>query len=279
LQSLGAVLQESNKLLNPQTELTVKVRPFETGSFIMDLAMHIQQNPGYLAFLGAPEFIEQAKRTIEYLGLVKKVGEVGIGLLELLKKLKNGKPESVEKKGDSYEYHAEDGASLTVSAPVHNLYNNGVVNNYFFNIVAPAETPGVDGVKTFLKGLEQATGIEITKDDAIAVKAYSDPVLGTRTEVIENTSIYALHPKSGNYGENTGQWTFKIAGARRSLKAKIVDQAFLAKYTDGTVKFYAKDLLKARVHEKQTVEGSKVRYQNEILEVIEYRPAHPSERN
>ena len=99
-----------------------------------------------------------------------------------------------------------------------------------------------------------------------------------KAEVLENISTYALHPKSGNYGEDTGQWVFTIAGTKRTLKAKIADPEFLPRYTDGTIRFYAQDWLKARVHEKQVIDGEKVKVQNEIIEVVEYRPAHPSER-
>ena len=60
---------------------------------------------------------------------------------------------------------AKDGSLIPVSAPVNNLYNNGTLNNYIFNIVAPAERPEVTGVKTFLKNLERDTGIEFKRDD------------------------------------------------------------------------------------------------------------------
>jgi hypothetical protein len=115
------VLQESNTLLNAQTEMSVKLKPFETGSFIMDLALHVQQKQVIWGFLEPQNSWSRLNIRLNILGLAKKAGEVGIGLLESLKKLKNGKPESVEKKGDTYEYHAEDGATLMVSAPVQFL--------------------------------------------------------------------------------------------------------------------------------------------------------------
>jgi len=199
--------------------------------------------------------------------------------LELLRRLRNGKPEKVEKRGERYEYIADDGGEIEVSAPVHNLYNSGVVNNYIFNIAAPAERRDVEGIRTYIRGEEQTTSVEISKEDVPAIKAYSEPdLLEGKGEVLEQTNVYMLHPKSGNYGETTGQWTFRIAGAGRTIKAKIKDQKFLGDYTSGTIRFYAQDLLKARVHEKQIIEGSKVKAHNEIIEVLEYRPAHPAER-
>lgn len=169
---------------------------------------------------------------------------------------------------------------LPVSAPVNTLYNSGVVNNFIFNIAAPAERADVTAIRTYLRDAELLTCVQITKDDANAIKAYSEPgLVEGKVELLENTNIYMLHPKSGNYGETTGQWTFRIAGTSRTLKAKITDPAFLANYTSGTIRFYAQGRIKAQVHEKQVIEGDKIKMHNEILEVIEYRPAHPSERN
>src|ERR1700674_5465438 len=65
LESLGKVIQEGNRILYPENDLTLKVSPFEPGSFIMDIAMHVQQNPesgGLFALLVTqPELLKQAK--------------------------------------------------------------------------------------------------------------------------------------------------------------------------------------------------------------------------
>jgi hypothetical protein len=61
-------------------------------------------------------------------------------------------------------------------------------------------------------------------------------------------------------------WTFKIAGTSRPLRAKITDKKFLANYTNGVIRFCAQDLLTAKVYEKQTLDGSKVKAQNKIIE-------------
>jgi hypothetical protein len=45
LESLGQVLQEGNRVLHPENNLALKVSPFEPGSFIMEIAMRLHQNP------------------------------------------------------------------------------------------------------------------------------------------------------------------------------------------------------------------------------------------
>jgi hypothetical protein len=66
--------------------------------------------------------------------------------------------------GQFGEYRAKDGAVIPVSAPVNNLYNNGTVNNYIFNIAAPAERPDVVGVKTFLKKTYSGQSVSSIKE-------------------------------------------------------------------------------------------------------------------
>jgi hypothetical protein len=102
--------------------------------------------------------------------------------------------------------------------------------------------------------------------------------LATPPEKLENTTIQMLRPKSGNYGEQSGTWTFRVAGTQRSIKATIKHKEFLAKYTSGIIRFYTGDLLKVKVHETQTIDASGEKVTNEIIEVIEYRPGHPSNR-
>ncbi|MEI9972140.1 MAG: hypothetical protein WDO73_08815 [Ignavibacteriota bacterium] len=146
---MGKVLNEGNRIVggSDATELVVKVKPFESGSFIVDLALYVQQNPIYLAFLAHPEAIKQAKDVLEYLGLIKKIHDKGVSLLELLGRLRNGKPEKVERVGDHFEYHTQSGDVVPVSGEVNTLYNNSVVNNYIFNLSAAAERPEVHSVK------------------------------------------------------------------------------------------------------------------------------------
>ena len=281
LDSLGTVLKESNRIAYPGNggEMELKVKPFVPGSFVMDIALRIKESPGVLFFLSRPEVIEQVKGVLEKVGLVKKAYEAGESLIDLLRKLREGKPEKVEQKGGTFEYHAKDGSIIPVDSTIHNLYNSPTVNNFIFNIAAPVERPEVIDVSTYLKNAEELTGVKIGKEDVKAIRAYTEPPsLVAKIEIIDNFTEEMLHPKAGNYGETTGQWTFRIAGSKNQIKAKIRDEKFLSQYTNGSIRFYTADLLRVRLHAKKTVEGTKVRIDNEIIEVLEYRPAHPSQR-
>jgi hypothetical protein len=208
LESFGNVLRESYRVAYPENgELVVRVKPFEEGSFLMDLVLSVQQNPAVLFALAHPEAIQNAKNVLGYLGFIKKPKDTGTSLLELLLRLKNGRPENVEKKGPNhYEYRANDGSVMPVNSTVHALYNNPVINNYTFNIVAPVERESVESIRTFLKPDREGSEVEIGKQLANAVRAFAAPKESSiETEVLEDTTTKILHPKSGNYGGTSGR--------------------------------------------------------------------------
>lgn len=283
LDSVGNIISETNLIVKQPDagDLTIEVKPFRTGSFIMDFVMRIQKNPEYLFIASQMEMTKQIQDALEYLGLIRKLKGKGASLIALLKNLKNGKPTKVQQKGpDLFEYSGTNGSVTAVSMQVHTLYNSGVINNYIFPALGkPLEQQGVKGIKTFLMGAEADTGIELACDDADALRAYAKPeTAGSISETLENTTVQMLHPKSGNYGEQSGTWTFRVAGTQRNIKATITHKDFLAQYTSGVIRFYTEDLIKARVHEIQTINGTTEKVVNEIIEVLEYRPGHPSTR-
>ena len=281
LDSFGNVLKEAYRVSFPQEgELAVRVKPFERGSFIVDLGLFIQQNPALLFVLSYKEAIDRTKQVLEYLGLAKSVRETGLSLMGLLRGLRNGKPESVEQKGqDTYEYRASDGAVLPVNSTVHALYNSPVINHYTFNIVAPVEHESVQSILTYLKQDQKGSQVELDKEDAEAVRAFSfPPELENKSEILEDTTTKLLRPKSGNYGQTTGTWSFTIAGSNRVIKARITDKAFLRRYASGSIRFYQGDTLKVKLLERQVVEGSATKLEYEIVKVLDYSPARQAVR-
>jgi hypothetical protein len=87
LDSIGNVISETNRLIKkPDTgDLAIKVKPFQTGSFVMDFVMHVQQNPEYLFLASQVETAKQVKEALECLGVIKKVKDQGASLIDLLR--------------------------------------------------------------------------------------------------------------------------------------------------------------------------------------------------
>jgi hypothetical protein len=280
LDSFGYVLQESYRIAHPdEGEMSVRVKPFESGSFIMDLVLTVRQDPTVLFLLSNLDIFKYAKATLEAFGLIKGALEKGVSLLELLRNLKNGKPTKIEQTGpDTYEYHSGDGSVIPVNSTVNALYSSPVINNYTFNIVAPAEHDTVQSVFTYLKNAPNQTRVTISKEDVQAVRAYSEPDAIGKVEILEDTTVRLLNPKSGSYGQTTGTWSFTIAGTKRVLKAKIADKDFLARFAKGAVRFYQGDRLKARLRERQITDGKRTKMEYEIVEVLEYHQSHSTVR-
>jgi hypothetical protein len=277
LEALGLVIQEADGVVsNDEFELSVKVRPFQEGSFIMNIVLSVVHNPTVLFFLSQPEAIERIKQVLEYLGLIKKSKEILFSLVELLEFLKSGKPAKVEPTGpNTFNYYNQEGQVMPVNQPIHNLVNNGTIQQFIFPAVAaPLQRESVEAVRTLLADQPQ-TAVRLAKEAMPAIKAYSEPTTDSaKEEIVENTTTEFLNPKAGTYGDIDGTWTFTEAGSHKHpFRARITDEKFLNRFGRGAIRFYHEDVLKARVKREQRLRDGKSRTTSEIIEVIDYKPA------
>lgn len=278
LSALGAVILESDRALETSGDrLVISVQPFREGSWIMDVLLQLQRDAGVLFSISQADGFKDLKSIVETVGLIKSAGKQVVSLLDVVRRFGAEKPVKVRRRGKSYEYQAKDGSSMYVSAPVNTLYNNSVItNNFYAAVAAPLENAGVNKIETYLPDDKKNTLSTISRTDAAALQAYSTHAEEElKEEVLESTVIRVLRPKSGNYGEHLGLWTFTLAGTKRTLKAKISDEKFLRGYTRGDVRFYQGDTLKVRLKETQYVSGENITVENEVLEVLKYTPARP----
>jgi hypothetical protein len=66
LDSIGTIAKESYRVAHPdEGELKLAIKPFKEGSFIMDIALQLQQNPAILFVLTHPEVRDNLKSTLE----------------------------------------------------------------------------------------------------------------------------------------------------------------------------------------------------------------------
>ena len=278
LEALGNIIQEGDHVVHSDRHaLVVRVKPFQQGSFVMDLVLSVQNNPAVLFFLTQPEAIDRIRKVLEYLGLVKKGEEAIATVLEVIEFLKNGKPKKVEPAGpDTFNYYNQQDQIMPVTQPIHNLINNGTIQQFIFPALgAPLEREKVEAIKTFLKGEEQQTSVRIPKQEAPALRAYSEPPPEPpKEEVLENFTTELLNPKAGTYGETEGTWTFTRAGTKKNaFRAKILDERFLAKFGRGSVRFYHDDVLKVKLRSEQRLKNGRGSTSYEIVEVLDYDKA------
>jgi hypothetical protein len=158
LEGLGRIIQEADSVVNHDDhQLMVKVRPFEEGSFVMDLVVSVQNNPAVLFFLSQPEAVERIKQVLEYLGFIKKGKEILATVLEVIEFFKSGKAAKVERTGpETLTYYNQQGQLLPVNMPIHNLVNNGTIQQFIFPAIgAPLQREAVEAVKIFLQNQPQ----------------------------------------------------------------------------------------------------------------------------
>ena len=136
LLALGELIQESHQQVNPEgRQIGVNVKPFRQGSFIVDLTVFPQSNLQQLLDLLNTHPVEQVKTLLEWIGLI--TGGTGVvWVLQLIRWL-NGKPKAVDEiKPGEFRYTAGDDKSITVNAPVHQLFSNSSITNHIYQVYA-----------------------------------------------------------------------------------------------------------------------------------------------
>src|SRR5258707_3043982 len=139
LLSLGELIQESNRQINPDgSKIGVNVKPFREGSFIVDLTVFADPNFTHILDLLTPHSLEQVKTLLEIIGLVS--AGTGYSVVKAIKFLK-GKPKAVEEvKPGEFRYTSIEDKSINVTGPVHQLLSNPSITTNIVNIyIAPLE--------------------------------------------------------------------------------------------------------------------------------------------
>lgn len=281
LLGLGEILQEANRALGNESEISVNVRPFAPGSFIADIVLYAHSNVPLL--LTAAEALRNLETVLKSLGLVK--GAV-VSVIAGLRKL-GAKPTKVEQIApNQYRYSADNNNSITVDGDVHALMQNAVIHNHFYNVLGrPTQHDNIDGLETFLADAEEETKVTVTKQDAAVLKEYSEstPPQAEGVKEVKNIADYYLKPKRISVEGEPDNWSFRIGREKDILKVDVVrDQDFLDKVRRGTYKLTKDDLLLAEVTTTQKVSGQSIISSSiELTRVKEYTPAtpkHPPER-
>lgn len=278
LLALGALIQDSNRELNPAgRQIAVNVKPFRPGSFIVELVLfpstHLQQVLDLLNSHPA----EQIKNLLEWIGLITGSGGGVLGLVQLLKWL-GGRPKTVEQLGPGeYRYTAGDDRSITVKAPVHQLFSNSTITNNVYQVyVAPMEgQSSVEDIKTYIEN-EPASAVTVARSDVPVIResVSPSPTLADVEETTKETlhSGVFLNPKRGAFGDDPKDWSFWRGGD--VLTATIRDRGFLSKVASGEYRLNQSDLLVVDLLERQKIKGTLVQKPTyEITKVTEYRKA------
>ncbi len=266
---LGQLINDSNNALNPAIQkVGVNVRPFRPGSFVVDIDV----------FRSAGDFAQGLLMTAGLVGvpeILKALGliaDTGTSLIDLLKALRGKTPTVEQVKPNEYRITADNGSTaLTINGNVHQLFMSPAIADNMKKIYeTPMQSPGVSGVRTFLKGQESETQVLVTRQEAAEIQV--PPVVeAPPTDHAVSESTVFLNPSKVSVEGEGGQWWFRRGGLK--LTATIRDPDFLRLCKDGDVRMHHTDLLQVVLRETQTVRNTKVVSVYEIVKVLKYRRA------
>jgi len=280
LLSFAEVISAAHKALYPSNrDIAVNVRPFQKGSFLIDIVLLHKDALGQLAAFLASEESRNTLATLTYLGFIQGASGVNlVNLVQMIKSLAGHRKPIVAKplaSGD-VRYEASDGASITVPQQVSELYQNCNVQKHFYiGVAKPLEIPGVSSTESYLKS-DEATS-KVMYDDVIVepIRDYSSAaVAAPESEQFENTRKVYVHPKRVSLEGEKGNWSFRI-GEGDHITASVHDEAFLEKVKHGFIRLSSADLMRVELVEKQTVRPANASATTtyEIAKVVEYTPA------
>jgi len=273
LLSIGNIITEANKTINPEgKEIAINIKPFEKGSFVIDLYLFAKTNFGQLlSFISSDHGLE-IKNLLEWIGLISSVGG-GIGLIKLIKFLKD-KPQKTERltSGD-IRYTNKDNQSIIVNEKVSKLYKNCVIQqNTYQGFGKLLEQKGVEEINTYINNDSKALET-IKKEDIEVFKNFSE--IGEEENVInESQSKIYLKFKRGSFDGDGSNWSFRLGSTDKDvIKATVKDDTFLKKIKIGEIRPNFRDMLEVILKTKQKLKNEELNTSYEIIEVLQYREA------
>jgi len=271
LLSLGELIQESNSTLHPSGDkLSVNVKPFERGSFVMELQLFAQTNAQQLLHMVNQDSVRQIKELLEWMGIISG-GTVGV--IKVYKFLK-GPPKRVEVGPEDVKIIAQDDNSITINKKTYALFQNTKIQQNIYRIYGNfLGKDGIESVKSYLKENERETKVEVEKSDVPYFNpANTIPVEQENLNENKTITISYLKPKRISLEGEADNWSFR-KGEDAVIVATIKDPEFLGKIVSAEIRLSHEDLLEVRLLEIQTINNNELSVKYEIQEVIKYTPA------
>ena len=170
---------------------------------------------------------------------------------------------------------------VQINGNVQNMYQNSTsVQNLVVVYNEPLKKPRRKTVQSYINRQKKETLVEFTSKDVPALeeaKPLELPSPPQSEQEVENTNVVFLRPKRGSFEGESSKWSFRKGGRQGEVvQANIKDTDFLHKLESGDYRLSSNDVLKVELKEKQRLVGSDLRTTNEIVKVLDYKPAPPS---
>lgn len=263
LLGLSDLLEETNQVVNgdsAQIQLNVK-GTFKTGSFNIDFNV-VQDIFGQIVNLFNKPTVIFSIGLLSLLGFSIKDGVVG--LIHLIKWLKNRKIKKITKVGkDKVSIIVEDD-KIEIDEKVLSLYKNIKIRKSLDVVIAkPLEKEGIDVFK--IKYQDSETIIKKEEKDYFKESLIEDEIIDDQV-IKKHLQLLTVTFIEGN------KW--KFSDGVSTFFAEIKDEDFLKRVQTGQEKFAIDDIFHVELHQRQLLGVSGIKSEIEILEVISHRAAH-----
>ena len=267
LLALSKTIDAANRVLNGDAiPAHIQVKATSVGSFEVDLNLVLH---GWAAVRGLllSEDGQAATSLLQWLGFlgIPTVGAVGIGLIQLYRRL-NGRPVvAARQEGGLVEITAADGEVLIIPLETLRLYKEVAVNHAMGQLLETLENDRIDRIE-FRPAPGKRPMEVLTKADR---EAFSLPLPEDET-VVDETRRMALSIRSLAFQEGN-KW--RLFDGQNVITATIEDKDFLARVDRSEIRFAKSDVLICSVQtvQKQGVDGLKT--EHIVKKVLGYRPA------
>lgn len=272
LLSFGKLINEAHKALYPgDSEIAVNIKPFEKGSFELNILVFAKDALQYIWTYISSDTGGNIKDVLINLGLIAQIS--GVNLIELISFFKGKKLDTIEPlKSGEYKYTANDNSSITIPEKVNILYQNCNIQQTIYNGIAKSlEIDNVKSIDSFIKNNEDKTKVNLKKEIAPAIKAYSTSQIpiSENDKIVESIRTIWVHPIRANLEGGPRSWSFRI-GPETTLTANISDERFLREIETGKIRLAQIDQLFVELLERQVIKGPNITISYEIIKIKEY---------
>ncbi len=270
LLAFADMLEQANRTLNGnKAAVKVNVRVFEKGSFGISFEVVQSLTQAFQSLISPHGEIRNALEILALLGITPTA--VGLGLFQLIKKMKGKNPKStkrMESGNISISFEAEPGQieEVEVTVETAGLLADKQMRVSIGKIMEPLKKTGVETLA--VKQPDGAVIPLVNKKEAIYFEPPAmEPIPIDIDETPQETmfSIVSLSFKEDN------KW--KLSDGNNTFNVKISDKDFIDRVQRKNESFAKNDLLRVMLVKRQstTSEGLKTEY--EVVKVLEHKAA------
>lgn len=184
------------------------------------------------------------------------------GLLWMIRKLRGGKPQRVEVRGDIVLVVMPDGSEHEVSRQVYDLYIRPEIRRRASDVLQPIRSTDVDLMR-FTRGDE--VGVQLSTDDIPAFDLAADG------EEIEMSAVQEMLLQL-HVVDLDAERKWRVSNGAQEFAVTIEDEAFSGDVTTGALAFRQGDAIRCMVRVEQRLSGTRLMTSYAVVEVLAYLP-------